>query len=166
LELGNNVNLDSLRKEMLEHLKSSGIVVFHSHPRSAESALAAVPWDTEGHPDFREFVAAALAADVKMMTMFAREFSSDLLEEAVDQFADAELDRDQRRAIESRLRELQAYEGFVCQLELSFDHGERVYVYDQRTEWYDDLTDLMEQIDDAFQDAPNADPLGGFYSNN
>ncbi len=164
--MGTSVNLDRTRSEMLAHLKTSGMVVFHSLPRALESALTAVPWDTDAHPDFREFVAAAEAAGVHMLTMYAREFSAELLEDALDRLTDAELERDERRLIESRLRELQAYEGFICQLELAFDHGERVYVFDQRTDWYDDLLDLMDEIDDAFNEAPDDNPLGGYLSNN
>lgn len=163
--MGTSANLDHMRSEMLEHLKASGMVVFHSLPRTLESTLTTVSWDTDGHPDFREFVASADAAGVRMLTMYAREFSADLLEDALDRLSDAEVERDERRVIEARLRELQAYEGFICQLELAFDHGERVYVFDQRTEWYEDLLDLMDEIDDAFN-AADENPLGGYYSNN
>jgi len=161
--MGNNVNLERLRSEMLEHLKANGIVVFHSLPR-AESDFSTINWDTEAHPDFREFVAAATAAGAGMLTLHSRDFSAAMIEDLVERLSDAAIERDERRAIESRLRELRAYDGFTCELELSFDHGERVYVFEQRTEWYEDLLDLMDQVDDVFDVDEN--PLGGYLSNN
>ena len=57
-----NVTLDGLRNEILDYLKASGIAVFHGVPRQMENPLPATAWDTQTHPDFREFVAAAKAA--------------------------------------------------------------------------------------------------------
>jgi hypothetical protein len=160
------LNLDGLRSQILEYLEAKGVVVFHSYPRSAESSLTAVFWDTQGRPDYRDFLAAAQAVGVRMVTMYSREFTEDILDDAFDQLTEADMDREQRRRIESRLRELRSYTGFICQLELSFDHGERVYVYDMRTEWYDEMGDLMDQIEDAYHETEGENPLGGYYSNN
>jgi hypothetical protein len=62
-----------------------------------------------------------------------------------------------------------AYEGFTCQIELSFDHAQRVYIFDLRTEWFDDLSELIERIQESFHDDDEGteSPLGGgYYSNN
>jgi hypothetical protein len=160
--MANNVNLERLRKEMLEHLHAAGLVVFHSQPR-AESEFSAIYWDTQGHPDFREFVAAAAAAGAKMLTLYSRDFEAGLIEDLMDRLEDSDLDRDERRAIESRLRELRAYEGFTCELELSFDLGDRVYVFERRTDWYENLLDLMDEIE-MFE--PGDEPMGGYLSKN
>jgi hypothetical protein len=163
---GTSLNLDTLRTQILEYLEAEGIVVFYSYPRSAESSLTAVFWDTDGRPDFRDFIAAAKAVGARMVTLYSREFGEEALEDVFDQLANADLDRDQRRKIETRLRELRAYTGSVCQLELSFDHGERVYVYDMRTEWYEEMSELVDQIEDAYHETEGENPLGGYYSNN
>lgn len=161
-------NLDSLRNEIEQHLESRGLAVFRSYPRTDSENLvsAAVIWDSENHPDYREFVEAACAAGVRLVTLYAREFTSDLIETALEHLSASELDRDERRAIDTRLNEMQAYEGFTCQIELSFDHAQRTYVFDLRTEWFDELNDLLEQIDDSFQDEGDQNPLSGYYSNN
>ena len=59
---------------------------------------------------------------------------------------------EERRAWEKKLRELRAYLGFTCTLEMTFDHGARTYVFDLRTDWYDEFCDLIEDIDAAFPD--------------
>ena len=159
-------NLENLRREILALLQERGMVVFKSYPRGPELGNDAVYWDTETYPDYREFIAAAAAVGARMMTIYSREFSADVIDEALEQLAGAQMDRDERRLVEGRLKDFRAYEGFVCQLELSFAEGQRTYIFDQPTEWYEDMTDLMEQIEDSFSGALDENPLGGYFSNN
>jgi hypothetical protein len=161
-------NLDTLRREIEQHLESRGMAVFRSYPRAdSESSLnGAIFWDSENHPDYREFVEAAWAAGARMMTLYAREFTADIVESSLVQLSDTELERDERRALEARLNEMRAYQGFTCQVELSFDHAQRTYVFDLRTDWFDELNDLVERIEDSYQDEGDENPLSGYYSNN
>jgi hypothetical protein len=161
-------NLDTLRHEIEQHLESRGLAVFRSYPRAdSEGSLAsAVYWDSETHPDYREFVEAACAAGVRLITLFARDLTPDIVENALAQLSSSDLERDERRALDARLNEIQAYEGFTCQIELSFDHAQRTYVFEVRTEWFDELNDLVERIEYSFQDEGDENPLSGYYSNN
>lgn len=160
------INLDTLRTEIGEHLAAQKLVVFHSFPRSGE-LLPAVYWDTGTHPDYREFITAAEAAGAKVITFFVREFSQDLVEDAWERMEEAELEREERRAIEMRLRECSGFTGFTCQIELSFDAGPRVYIFDLRTDWFEDISDLLDRIDEARRD-PQDDPgpTGPYFSKN
>lgn len=160
------MNLDTLRSDILEYLESQGVAVFHSLPRSPESALTAVFWDTDRRPDYREFLAAAHAVGVRMLSLYCREFSEEMVDDAVEQLDEAGLDREERRDLESQLRHMRQHIGSVCQLEISFDHGDRVYIFDLRTEWYDEMNDILDRIEDAYAEAEDENPLGGFYSNN
>jgi hypothetical protein len=161
-------NLDTLRREIEQHLESRGMAVFRSYPRAdSESSLTgAIFWDSENHPDYHEFVEAASAAGVRMVTLYARDFTADIVETALVQLSDTELERDERRALEARLNEMRAYQGFTCEVELSFDHAQRTYVFDVRTDWFDELNDLVEHIEDSYQDEGDENPLSGYYSNN
>jgi len=58
---------------------------------------------------------------------------------------------------------MRSYIGFTCQIELSFDLAPRVYVFDLRTEWFDDLNDLLDRVDDAAHKSEGDSPLGGGY---
>lgn len=162
-------NLDTLRDEIQEHLEARGLVVFQSFPRTSTDLGSGVYWDTVRHPSYREFIAAAEAAGARLVTLYAREFSLGMIEDALDQLSESTLDREERRAIQMRLHEISAYEGFTCQIELSFDHAQRVYIFNLRTEWFDDLTELVERIQESYQDddEDTESPLGGgYYSNN
>ncbi|MBV8842854.1 MAG: hypothetical protein JO307_08585 [Bryobacterales bacterium] len=162
------LNLNSLRAQIEEHLESRGIVVFPSLPRAGDIG-ATVHWDTTRNPDFKAFVAAAEAAGVRMMTLFARELEDDLIEDTLEQLGSLNFDRDERRVMESRLREMRAYAGFTCEIELSFDQGARVFVFDLQTEWFSDLNDLIDQIEDLYdtedhgEDEDDDLPFGGRY---
>jgi hypothetical protein len=159
------LNLDTLRTEIQEYLDAHGMVVFQSFPRSSEPGPA-VYWDTVHDPGFRPFLAAAEAAGVRLITLYARELEEAVIEEALEQLAGASFDRDERRAIEMRLKEMRGYAGFTCQIELAFDLAPRVYILDLRTEWFDDLNELVERIEDAYRDeddGPGEEPLGGGY---
>jgi hypothetical protein len=161
-------NLDALHREIQHHLETRGLAVFRSYPRadSDSSLTGAVFWDVENHPDYREFVEAAFAAGVRMVSLYAREFTSDVLETALAHLSETDLERDERKAVDVRLNEMRAYEGFTCQIELSFDHAQRTYVFEVRTEWFDELNDLVERIEYSYQDEEDENPLSGYYSNN
>ena len=161
-------NLDALRHEIEKHLESRGLAVFRSYPRtdSEGSLTGTVYWDSENHPDYREFVEAALAAGVRLLALNSRELTSEIVETALAHLSETDLDRDERRALDTRLNEIQAYEGFTCQIELSFDHAQRTYIFEVRTEWFDELNDLVERIEYSYQDEGDENPLSGYYSNN
>ena len=161
-------NLNTLCGEIEEHLESRGMVVFRSFPRaeSENHIHGAIYWDSEHHPDYREFIQAASAAGARLVTVYAREFTAELVENALAELSDSELERDERRALELRLNEMRAYEGFICQIELSFDHAQRTYVFDIRTDWFEELNNLIERMEDFFEDDEDENPLSGYYSNN
>jgi hypothetical protein len=161
-------NLETLRHEIEQHLESRGLAVFRSYPRtdSEASLTGAVYWDSENHPDYREFVEAASAAGVRLIILYSRELTTDIVETALAHLSETDLERDERRALDTRLHEIQAYEGFTCQIELSFDHAQRTYIFEVRTEWFDELNDLVERIEYSYEDEGDDNPLSGYYSNN
>src|SRR5215472_14671459 len=160
------LNLNSLRAQIEEHLQSRGMAIFQSLPRAGDLS-STIYWDTDRYPDFEGFVAAADAAGVRMLTLFVRELEEEMIEDTLNQLAESDIDRDERRSMEKRLKEMRAYTGFTCEIELSFDIDSRVYVFDLQTEWYSDLQDLIDQVDQMFDsednDEENDIPLGGGY---
>lgn len=162
-----NVDLDGLKNEILAHLGNEGFVVFHGYSRLADTDSFVV-WDTDRHPDFRLFLSAAKKAGAHLIVFHERQFSSDLVEDVRDRLEACELTAEERRNLERRLSELRAYEGFTCALELSFDYQGRVYLYDVRSEWYEDYLELLEEVDITTPDeeAEEDESMGGYYSRN
>jgi hypothetical protein len=39
-------------------------------------------------------------------------------------------------------------------------------VFEVRTDWFDELNDLLERIEYSYQDEGDENPLSGYYSNN
>ncbi len=71
------------------HLKQSGVAVFHGYHRRLQPE-AHVSWDTEKHPDFREFVETAIQAGAHLIVFNHHAFSLDHIDAALDQLEDAD----------------------------------------------------------------------------
>jgi len=161
-----NVNLDTLKGEVLAYLGSEGFVVFHGYSRLADTDSFA-SWDVGRHPDFRRFLEAAKKAGATLIVYHERVFSRPLLEETADRVEATNLTGEERRSLDRRLREFRAYEGFTCALELSFDYQGRVYLFHLSADWYEDYLDLMDEIEAATEEEAEEDEsLGGYYSSN
>ncbi|MGD1091254.1 MAG: hypothetical protein ABSB35_04575 [Bryobacteraceae bacterium] len=158
------LNLDTLRSEIQDYVESRGMVVFHGSPREGGDPPS-VYWDTKGHPDYHAFLGAAESAGVRLVTLWANDFSDELIDDALDRLQTSGIPREESRALRTHLTEMRAYSGFICQIELSFDLGPRVYIFDLRTEWFDDLNDLLDRIDATFDD-DDEEALGGYFSKN
>ena len=161
-------NLDSLKDEIERYLLQNGFNVFYGQSRLLDS-LPIIYWDCDRYPDYRSFLTVAKSAEVKLVVFHQREFTPDHLDDAVDRLESAGMPHEEFRSIERRLKELRVYEGFTCAVELSFDHEGRIYVFDLRTEWYEELSDILEEIDMMGAEADADDdegPIGGYFSQN
>jgi len=161
-------NLDTLKTEIMDEAASRGFVLFHGLSRATETAPV-VYWDAGRYPDFRDFLAAAQAVGVKLVTFHYREFSAAAIDDALDRLEDCEMTPEDRLPLERRLRDMRIYEGFTCAIELSFDHQGRVYLFDLQTDWYADFLDTADEIDCYLpmgEDEEDEGPVGGYYSRN
>ena len=68
------IDLEKTRVDVEAHLQEKGIPVFFGYDQMADGMIH-VTWDTEKHPDFRDFVATASHAGVKLMVFHAESFS-------------------------------------------------------------------------------------------
>ena len=160
------VDLESLRTEIQAYLSDSGMAVFHGYQQFPDSTNQ-VYWDTEQHPNFKEFLGTAKKAGAKLIVFHNRTFSLDQIDDALERLEDTEFTREDKRSFETRLRQLQAYEGFTCSVELSFSVDSRTYVFEMHTEWYDTLSDILAELDSAIEEEETDDgTLGGYFSRN
>jgi hypothetical protein len=162
-----DLNLDTLKREILEYLDSSGFAVFHSHSGGLEG-LPMVTWDTERYPDYPIFLDTARKIGCKMILFATRDFDETEIEETIEQLDDCELPAEERRELERRVRAVRSYEGVTCSLELAFDHHARMYVYELRPDWYEEFLGVCDEITSHLPGEEEEDDgsLGGFYSNN
>ena len=163
-----DINLDTLKREILDYHEAAAFAVFHSSPGGLEG-LPLVLWDAPKHPDYQMFLGVARKAGAKLVIFAAREFEAAELDELVDQMEDCDLSREEQREYESRLRELRIYEGVTCTLELAFDYDSRLYVYEVQPDWYEEFLNLEEEISSRFSDencGDSGDSLGGYFSKN
>ena len=117
-----DLNLDTLKQEILAYLEHAEFAVFRSAPGGLEG-LPMVLWDAEGYPDYQMFLETARKTGAKMILFAAREFETSEVDEAVDQLDECDLSREERRELEARLRDLRAHEGVTCALRVDqVDH--------------------------------------------
>ncbi|MBV9612761.1 MAG: hypothetical protein JO091_09815 [Acidobacteriaceae bacterium] len=160
------LELESLRKEIAAYLDESGLAVFHGYPNLAD-ALNRVSWDTAQYPDFKQFLETARKSGAKLIVFHSQAFSLDQIDEALERLEEAEFTREEQRNFEARLRQLQAYEGFTCSLELSFSADGITYVFALNTEWYEALSEIIAELDAAVEEEEGGDAaLGNYFSNN
>ncbi len=160
-------DLEKLRSDIEAYLQQTGMTVFYGAHRMLD-ALFQVSWDSERHSDFREFLDAARAAGGKLVVFNQQAFSLDQIDGALDQLEECDFTREEKRQYESRLRQLQGYEGFTSSLELSFVLDSRVYMFEVHTDWYESFTDILSELDTAAEEADVSEDgsLGGYFSNN
>jgi hypothetical protein len=165
-----DLNLETLKSEILDFLAASEFAVFRSHAGSLET-LPIITWDTERFPDYRMFLETAQKAGQKLVLFAAREFEETEVDEAVEELQDAELTREEEREFEKRLRDARRYIGATCSLELAFDYNSHLYVYELQPDWYEEFLETCDELSGlipAGDESPDEgnDGLGGYYSNN
>jgi hypothetical protein len=160
-----NQNLDTLKTEIEAYLKKNGFVVFYGYSRGLD-AWPEVRWDTVHYPDYRKFLDVAQQLGVKLIVFHHREFSSAVVDRALEELST--LEYEDQRQLEGRLRELRMYDGFTCSVEVSFEHGESMFLFELTTDWYTDLNDILEELDMSGNndDDEDEEPFGGYYSKN
>jgi len=156
-----------MKAEIEQHLEQAGLAVFYGLPRSLDS-MPTVYWDSQEHPDYRDFIRAASATGAKMVVLSQLQFHAEQVDDALEQLVECELPRDEYRDFERRLKDARAYAGFVCEIELSFEHEGCMFLFDLRTDWYQDLTDVLDEIRllTSAEEEDETDSLGGYFSKN
>lgn len=162
-----DLNLDTLKREILGYLDEAGFAIFRSSPGTVEGGSGTMVWDSQEHPDYQMFLEVAKKVGVKLILFASREFEATDLDELVEQLDTADLPRDDDREYRGRIRDLRGYQGVTCSIELAFDYNQRLYVYELRPDWFDEFLELDEEIiarvsDDDMDD----DTLGGYFSKN
>jgi hypothetical protein len=163
-----DLNLDTLKREILEQLETDGFAVFRGTPGGLEN-LPIVLWDSEKFPDYTSFLDVARKAGTRIMIFATAEFQSEDIDDLVAQVEECDMTRDERRDFQRRLRDMRIYEGVTCTLELAFDYDSRMYVFEIQPDWYDDFLTLEEEIMDHLtsgEEFDEGESLGGYFSKN
>src|SRR5258708_6923356 len=142
-------NLDELKTEIPPYLESRGFVVFHGVSRIREDG-GVVYWDAVRRPEYKEFLDCAAKLGIKLLVMHVREFEKENLSDVQSELEDSMLPHSERRDLERRLKALTPYEGFTATIELSFDFEEKVYMFEVRSEFMNELLNIMGEVDSSY----------------
>lgn len=162
-----DLNLDTLKREILDYLEAAGFAVFHSSP-GAMDGPPVVLWDTERHPDYQAFLEVARKTGTAIVLFGTTEFDSEEIDDLITHLEDCELSREERRDYESRLREMRIFQGTTCSLELGFDYNSRLYVFELQQDWYEEFLELEDEVIGRMADDEEDDDnsFDGYFSKN
>ncbi len=163
-----DIDLDSLKREILEYLDASGFAVFRSFAGGLEG-LPMVGWDADAYPDYRMFLDTAKKVNSNLILLASTQFdAADEVDGQLEELEDCEITREDRREYERRLREYRVHDGNTATIELGFDHNGRLYVYEVAADWYEEFMELAEELTSLLPATSEDDEsgMGGFYSNN
>ena len=163
-----DINLNTLKLEIEEYLETTDFAVFRGTPGGLEDSPI-VLWDSERYPDYQLFLESARRVGAGLVVFATREFEAVEIDETLEQVGECDMERAERREMESRLRDLRAHIGATCSLELGFDHQGRMYVYELTPGWYDEFLDIREEIVTLLpsgDDDEDGESLNGYFSRN
>jgi hypothetical protein len=163
-----DLNLETLKAEILDYLAASDFAVFRSFPGGLEE-LPVISWDTERFPDYRMFLETAQKVGQKMILFASRELEEIEVEEALEGIEETAVSREEQRDLERRVRSARKHTGETCTLELAFDYNSHLYVYEAQPDWYEEFMETCDEITTMLpvsDSGDSEDGLGGFYSNN
>src|SRR5216110_1940874 len=104
-----DLNLDTLKREILDYVESREFAVFRSAPGMLDGAQM-VLWDAENYPDYQMFLETASKLGIKLILFATREFGAEDIDDLVDQLEALAMDRDDQREYEVRLSKLRKFE--------------------------------------------------------
>jgi hypothetical protein len=162
-----DINLDTLKGEILDYLEAGNFAVFHSTPGGLEG-MPLVVWNADAFPDYQMFLETAKVLECRLILFATSEFAAEEIDAALEELESCGLDRDERRDLESRLNDLRPFAGVTCSLEMAYDYQSRYYVYEVRPDWYEDFLTISDEIDAHLPTAADDDngSLGGYFSKN
>jgi hypothetical protein len=164
-----DLNLDSLKGSISEHLERSDFAIFRHDPGVFDANLV-VTWDSETYPDFQMFLDAARKLGVRMILFAAREFDASELTEAEEELEESEMPREDKREYAKTMQGFRQHAGSTCSIELAFHFETHFYLYEVRADWYEDFVGISDEVI-AFggagdDEVDSEDGMGGFYSKN
>ena len=138
-------NLDILKPEIELYLEETGLAVFYGYPRPLEPLRRSIGIATSIRTIGCSFNPRGRPAR-SSSSFISASFSPSRSTTRIEKLHACELPPQESRQFEERLNDLRAYEGSVCAIELSFDHEGRVFLFDLRTEWFDEFSEMQDEI--------------------
>jgi hypothetical protein len=163
------LELNDLKTRIESAIAAKGIVLFRSFDRDPE---AAIRWNARTYPDPEEFIEAAARLGVQVICFHDLRFEAEVLASAVEEMRQGDASRAVLRDFERDLRRFREFEGFLCSLELSFDHGGETYLFTLQTEWYQEYLEHLDAVDDLLDGLDGGDEgdepgsMSGYFSKN
>jgi hypothetical protein len=163
------LDLSAMKSEILTKLTQEGFATFYSD--SSRDSLNIIYWDVKRHPEIEKFLDVAKSCGCTLMVFYERTFTQFSIDDTLERLEASDMSHEEKRSYEARLKELEKFEGFTCELELSFTHGGQAYLYQARTEWFEEFEDIFADVavgeTEMFEEEEDDEgPISGYFSRN
>jgi hypothetical protein len=163
------LDLTAIKAEILTNLEQQGFATFYTD--SSVEGMNIIYWDVRRHPSIAEFLNTAKSAGSTLVTFYERTFSQVSIDDTLERLEEAELGREEKRSYELRLKELQKFEGFICELEVSFPYGSSIYQFQVQTDWFEEFETIFADVAVGEADLYDSEeddegPISGYFSKN
>src|SRR5947207_14412940 len=96
-----DLNLDTLKREILTYLDTRDFAVFRSAPGTLDGSQL-VLWDSDNYPDYQMFLDAATKLGVKLILFAMRQFTPEDVAALLEQRGEMTIDLEQHRDYQNR----------------------------------------------------------------
>ena len=164
------LDLSAMKTEILAKLEQEGFATFYSD--SSRDTANTIYWDVRSHPEVERFLKTAKSCGCMLIVFYERTFSQVSIDDTLERLEACDMSREEKRSYEGRLKELEKFEGFTCEIEISFSHGGQTYSYQARTEWFEEFEDIFADVavgeSEIFEEEEEDDegPISGYFSRN
>lgn len=167
----NDLELDSLKNEVLEYLRAAGLPIFYGFGIPGEESYTY--WDAGQYPDWRQFVDVAKESGARLLLFSSRMFDADELRMARETLEEVEMADNDRDDANEFLDGIRSKVGHVAWIRVAWQQENRRYAYERVAPWYEKFIDLIEEINDYLPELTDMEDddegpqgRGGFYSLN
>ena len=170
------VELDRLKSEALDYLRTNGAPIFFAAGIPGEDGFYF--WDAEQYPDWRQFVDVGRESGARLFQFSSEALDRDEIDGANETLELTEMPAEERRDAQAFLVMIEPNIGHTAWLRIAWQHEGRRYAYERVAPWYERFLDLLDQLGDYMPDIDGIDEgegggdpgepndRGGFYSLN
>ncbi len=162
-----SLELQRLKTEILEYLRSVGLPVFYCLGIPGDEGF--IFWDHAQYPDWRQFIDVAKESGARMFLFSSRDLTLEELQTAREALEEVAAESSEREDAVAFLDSLHQHVGHGAWVRVAWQQDGRRFAYERVAPWYENLLDLLDELSDHLPDLDdeedNDEPgsRGGYY---
>ena len=165
--------IDRLKDEVLDYLRTTGSPIFHAIGLPGEEGF--IFWDAAQYPDWRQFIDVARESGARTFLFSSRALDAGELDGARETLDEVEMADAARREAVEFISTLRPQVGHIAWVRIAWQQDGRRFAYERVAPWYERFLDLLDEVSDYLpelsadhdeEDDDEPGGKGGYYSLN